>query len=46
MWQKYHEITSSDEFRDEWVAFLQCINLDTSPIFYQFITDKLILLVD
>ena len=41
MWRKYHKLTSSDEFRDEWVTFLRGINLDASPIFYQFVSDKL-----
>ena len=41
MWEKYHKLRSSEEFRDMWAVFLHdSINAEASPIFYQFISDS------
>ena len=39
MWEKYHKLCSSDEFRTDWLTSLQSsIGFQGSAIFYQFTT--------
>ena len=38
MWESYYKLCSSDEFKDKWVKI---IGSKATPIFYQFITDKM-----
>ena len=41
MWGQYHLLRSSDQFRENWLGFLQCIpGCTPCPIFYQYVTDS------
>lgn len=38
MWEKFHKLCSSDEFRKDWIAFIQSsVGFHGSAIFYQYI---------
>ena len=42
MWQNYYKLRSSNEYVDAWKNFLhEAIKVKASPIFFQFVTDKL-----
>lgn len=41
MWRKYYGLRSSEQFRDTWRDILKNINCEPCPIFYQFVTDKI-----
>ena len=42
MWEKYFKLRASDPFRSVWANFLQkSIGMNSCPIFYQYVTDKL-----
>ena len=40
LWSKYHETTSSDDFKKSWEKFLTVLQLDQEPMFYQHVTDE------
>ena len=41
MWEMYYKLRSSGEFREMWTEFLHdSIDVDASPIFYQFVVDS------
>ena len=40
LWSKYHETTSSDNFKKSWEKFLMDLQLDQEPMFYQHFTDE------
>ena len=40
LWSKYHETTSSDNFKESWEKFLTDLQLDQEPMFYQHVTDE------
>ena len=43
MWENYYKLRSSGEFRDMWTIFLRnSINVEASPIFYQFVSDSIL----
>ena len=43
MWENYYKLRSSGEFRDMWTIFLcNSINVEASPIFYQFVSDSIL----
>ena len=43
MWENYYKLRSSGEFRDMWTIFLRnSINVEASPIFYQFVSDNIL----
>lgn len=41
MWESFFKLTASDGFRQGWTLMLQRAKVKPTPIFYQFITDKL-----
>jgi hypothetical protein len=41
MWQKYYEMRTSEHFKGAWSDILKNINSVPCPIFYQFVTDKI-----
>ena len=40
LWNKYHQVTSSENFRICWEAFLSGLQLEKEPVFYQHVTDE------
>ena len=43
MWEMYYKLRSSSEFREMWTEFLRdSIDVDASPIFYQFVADNIL----
>ena len=46
LWENYYKLCSSDTFRSSWKSFLQSsIGLSACPIFYQYITQKIMEMV-
>lgn len=41
MWQNYYQLRSSDDFVESWSEELKMIECSACPIFFQFVTDKL-----
>ena len=40
LWSKYHQITTSSNFKDTWETFLSDFRLEKEPVFYQYFTDE------
>lgn len=41
MWENYYKVRSSDEFQDAWTENLKNIECKACPIFFQFVTDRM-----
>lgn len=41
LWSNYYKLRSSDQFRDAWTEMMKNIDYAACPIFYQFVTDKM-----
>ena len=40
MWREYHQIFTSEAFKEEWKRLLDSIGLVATPTFYQFISNR------
>ena len=46
MWENYHKLCSSEEFRKRWVSLVQDLTgFNPSPILYMFVTDTIMKIV-
>ena len=41
MWESFYKLTASDSFGKMWKQLLISINIEPTPIFYQYVTDRL-----
>ena len=42
MWRVYHEVRTSDSFREDWETFLlESINEPAAPAFYQYVSHQI-----
>ena len=41
MWENYYKLRSSNHFKEAWSELLRKIECQACPIFYQFVTEKM-----